>query len=261
MKRTTYIMFTLIIAGIVLIASLFSYVKIAGVECDSSWKNAPDIANEVEKSQLPRFTKLNISYEYIDEEGNSRSGYVSGGIKMEVITDSLTAAPYVSLPVNFAKDINTSSTGDTLNLTIVMAHRYYTSKKYSAPITICLPPNASLNTMIYHADIPSFVSIKNLKTDQFNANFSDNVNLDLFDCRFDKANIDDVNFVYLYTSKVDSMTIRGTDYSEIEYDPDTQVAATLLKGNDISYELTGVNNFTALPDSGSSIRITQVYNN
>lgn len=55
------------------------------------------------------------------------------------------------------------------------------------------------------------------------------------------------------------MTVRGRENTDVIYSRGTRVGATQLRGDDVTFDLKGVEVFTAHPDSASLIRVTQVY--
>lgn len=200
MKRTTYIMFTLIIGGIVLIASLFTYVKIAGVECDNTWRNPIVISESVRAVELPSFNKLDISSEYINNDGEVFSSYVNNGMHVVVATDSVAEAPYATLPVNLAKDIDIEVGDNALNFKIILADRYYRyDDETSAPITIYLPVGADLNTITYFPEMYSHLVVESLTMENLAVNINDQVYLYLNHCHIGDVTATSVNYLMSMT--------------------------------------------------------------
>lgn len=263
MKRTTYIMFTLIIGGVVLIASLFSLVKFTGEPCDESWRNGPLIISGTGDSvQLPEFNMLDIKYSYDAKEGQDMSIYVRNGMHVVLSVDSTATEPYVFLPETFAEYATTYDDQGRLQLELVFPNRFCEFKdSVSSAVRIMIPASMSgvMRRVKCHNDVSTHFIVEALNGEDIDFTFNDNVNLYLNYCLLKDVTVQGNDYINVYGSGINRLEFTGVSESDVICTHGTEINEVCLKGNGVNYNLTGVEDYKVYPDSASMITVTQVY--
>lgn len=245
-------------------ASLFTLIRVTGVECDNNWRNASEvISSEVDTLPLPRFESLVIDYSYDADDGEDYSIYVKYGLHVVLRVDSTATEPYAFIPETFSENIDLSLESGELRLEIGFPERYYVyDDSVSSAITVNIPVSMNLSQVICpnyvtsHLIIESFNNIGNI-----NCRLNSNVYLYFNYCIFDSVTICDNAYVNVYDSEINTLTMTGTGYSDVIYNNGSHVKETRLKGCDVEYNLSGVDGYHAYPDSSSIISVKQVFEN
>lgn len=262
MKRTTYIMFTLIIGGVVLVASMFTLIRFTAERCDDTWRYGPEIiAGQVDTVQLPVFDVLDINYGYNAGEGEDMSVYVRNGMPVRILADSTASNPYVLVPETFY-DVDMDDSDGVLHMRFIFSKRYCEyNDSVSSPITIAVPVSMAkdLSRVKCGDDVTTHLMIEYLNGKNIDFPLCDNVYLYLNHCRFDSVGVKGNDYINVYGTKIGCMSVTGKDDCKIIYTDGTDVGETYLSGENTEYRLVGVGNYEARPNPGSEITVTKVY--
>lgn len=263
MKRSTYIMFALIIAGVLLGASFFSFIRIAGEECDDTYRHGPEmISAEVSRLDLNQFSRLDINYSCKDEEGNDYSIYVMGGVHVVISTDSTTTLPYALVPETMTGSVSMADGSGELTLDVDFSHRYCEFvDSLSSPISILIPAGMQLDVVRCTNSVDTHLITENLDMNDIDFELDNDVWLYLNYGMFGNVTVSGNDYVNVFDTKIKTLSIDGYDETGVIYANGTVVGETILCGSSVDYELKGVADFRAMPDSTGTITVRQTYGN
>lgn len=263
MKRSTYIMFALIIAGVLLGASFFSFIRIAGEECDDTYRRGPEmISAEVSRLDLNQFSRLDINYSCKDEEENNYSIYVIGGVHVVISTDSTTTLPYALVPETMTGNVIMDDHMGELILDIAFSNRFCEFvDSLSSPISICIPAGMQLTEVKCRNSVDTHLITENLDMNDIYFELDNDVRLYLNYGMFGNVTVSGNDYVNVFDTKIKTLSIDGFDETGVIYANGTVVGETILRGSSVDYELNGVADFRAMPDSTGTITVRQTYGN
>ena len=261
MKRTTYIMFTLIIGGVVLMASLFTLVKFTGEECDDWWKRGPEcISEKVDTVYLPDVNMIDIKYLCDNEDSHERSVYVKNGMHIVMTADSSTECPYVLVPDNITCNKRVVDEEGRMELGLVFPRRYCEfNDSVSFPVTICVPASDRCYDVNCVNSASTHLIVDSLDVDRLGFQLDLNAFLYMNNCLVNDVDIAGNNYVNIYGSMINNVKVTGESYCNIIYSNGTKVGETSLYGDDVEFELDGVEDFKVYPEPYSKIKVSSVY--
>lgn len=146
MRRTTYIMITLIVAGVVLVASFLGFVRCAG---EQHCNDTNIISAETDTINVPNFESIRYTDSIINNDARDyRNLYILGGdLKVEIVANELIETPYIVYPVAFDADAKVED--GVLYFSLLFKKQYYVfNDGESASIEFHIPADMSV-TNIY----------------------------------------------------------------------------------------------------------------
>lgn len=256
MKLSTKIMMTLVIAGIVCIVSIFSFLRGCSTNVEE-WKEVSPITREI---ILTDCDILNFNMDFESPTGNNV--IIKGKSDIVFMHCDTIDKPVLVISETFADGVEFTTGNDSeLTVNIHPAGSLYQCKD-SSNITLMLPeiPN---NINVY---MPSSLraNFKNIATDSLNITFSSRIKCSFYNDSIAYLKIRDNGDAKFFYSHIASLHYNGTgDNNQINLfaEDGSKINSLELTGKNYECDVRGIDTrcITVVPDSASWINLLSIY--
>lgn len=253
----------LIVSGVILIASVFGMVRCFGEQLHGYNGQRLDITEELDSFQLPDFKAVSLDFVTTSINGDYEKIYVSNGLPIYVSIDSTVVSPSIMLPGTLEAKIDVCMNSDTLDLKILCGDFSYIRSDQSAYVTIVLPMSANLDMIdLKKLYFNNRLVVDDVSTDHMVIDGNPNATVECRGAKFEQLEINGIGQLDLENTLIDNIEV--TNYAKrnevsINASAEVNVGKMVLKGADVTYHISGLNDYDVCPDGESCIEVVQVY--
>ncbi len=260
MRRSTYIMGTMIMAGVVLIASVFVFVRCEGVE--ESPIGGAYLTNETVKYDLPEFESVNLDLRYVYSD--DAIGAVHGDAAFPVIfeCDDSVENPYMIVPKELVESYNFDIDSTALSITINSTSPYLMNVSESGGIKIAIPRDINVNKIQISDNCRScdlkiaYINGANMTVE---CSTNRNQNIDIEHCSWKNFSSLNFNRIEFNDFDADSVSVWACRDTRVVAGDSVEVKNLELTGGTVDFVIDGFKNYDVKPVGDATIGVKQIY--
>lgn len=257
MKRSTYIMGTMIMAGVVLIASVFAFVRCNGEEIMPI--QGVYLSEESEVYDLPKFDSVNFDLRYVYNEDAVGEPYYDGKLLITFVGDDSIAKPSMVVPKELIDSKNFVLDSTALSITIDTTSPYMLNVAESGGIKILIPRDINVNNI----NLPSCdLKLVNIDCDNMAVMCSayKEQNLTIENCSIRKFVCSNFCGIEFSDFRSDDVQVWGARETRINARDSVDIKhLELAAGGYVDFILDGIEQYEAKPVDGATIGVKRLY--
>ncbi len=260
MKRSTYIMGTMIMAGVALMASVFVYVRSVGVEYTPI--KGVRLTSETVRYDLPEFdsVKFDLRYEYNEEAMGAV--YCNDQFPITLICNDSAVKPYMCVPKELVESKSFDMDSTALSITINSTSPYLQNVPESGGVKIVIPSRMKVNNIeISDHCWASDLKIVYMNGDNMTVKCSSNKdqNLNIEQCSWN--NFSSLNFsrIAFNDFESDEVTVWACRETRVIAEDAVDVKSLVLTGGTVDFILDGFKDYEVKPIGDATIGVKQLY--